>query len=53
MQAFPLGGFDEAVKVVERGAPDDREAGRLVQGCRRVRLPAGELDLVAAEAQRA
>ena len=51
MQAFPLGGFQEAVEVVERSAPDYSEPGRLVQGCRRVRLPAREFDLVAAEAQ--
>ena len=51
MQAFPLGGFQEAVEVVECGASDHREAARLVQGCRRVRLPAREFDLVTAEAQ--
>ena len=51
MQAFPIDGFQEAVKVIERGAADHGEAGRLIQRRGSIGLPAGEFDLVAAEAQ--
>ena len=51
MEAFPLCGFQEAVKVVQRGAADHRQSGCLIQARRSVRLPAREFDFVAAEAQ--
>ena len=51
MEAFPLRGFQEAVKVVQRGAADHRQSSCLIQARRSVRLPAREFDFVAAEAQ--
>ena len=53
MEAFPLRGFQEAVKFIQRGAANHCQSGRLVQGRRSVSLPAREFDFVAAEAQRA